>query len=200
MKYNQAKGPKIWRLVVPSNFELFSKDFALFLDKQSGEDSGIFIRKPSLWTKFVHTQEDKMRAGAGHRVRFILAECTGLQVQVMSWSDSRYEERYVFDYHSMFEHRGKKLTPVDCVFFPSLSSNKNAMPLLKGIKYVFYYFHSKNKMIPISEPSIQIFPFMFDLCFLALPRKIIIINLRELSQSQERFGLNLRGIKNIFFV
>lgn len=81
-----------------------------------------------------------MRAGVGDRVRFILAECTGLQVQVMSWGDSRDEERYVFDYHSMFDHRGKKLTPVDCVFFPSLSSNKNAMPLLKGIKYGFHYF------------------------------------------------------------
>ena len=132
VKYNQAKGPKVWRLVVPRNLEKYPTEFSLFLDKQSGEDSGFYIRKPSLWTKFVHAQEDRLR-GSGNRVRFTLSECTGLQVQAVDW-ENRESERYVFDYHSMYDSTGKRLSPVDCVFFPSLSTKKDAMPCLKSIR------------------------------------------------------------------
>ena len=122
----------MWRLVVPSNCEINPKLFSLFMDKQSGEDSGFFIRKPSLWVKFVHNQEDKMRSG--NRVRFILAECTGLQDHAMTWEASRVTERYIFDHHTMLDYTGNKISPVDCVFFAPLSTKKDALPLLKGVR------------------------------------------------------------------
>ena len=133
VKYNKSKGNKVWRLVVPSNYELNPKSFSLFLDKQSGEDSGFFIRKPSLWVKFVHNQEDKMRGG--DRVKFILAECIGLQDQALVWGDSRDSERYIFDHHTILDSSGKKLLSVDCVLFAPLSTKKDAAPLLKTIWY-----------------------------------------------------------------
>ena len=124
----------MWRLVVPKDMERYPSQFSLFLDKQSGEDSGFYIRKPALWTKFIHSQEDKLR-GSANRVRFTLTECTGLQAQVVDWGD-RDSERYVFDYHSMYDSSGKRLSPVDCVFFPLLSTKRDAMPQLKSIKFV----------------------------------------------------------------
>ena len=135
VRYNQAKGPKIWRLVVPRSAERYPRDFENFIDRQSGEDSGFFIRKNSLWTKFVQHQEDRLRA-AGARVRFILAECTGLQDHAMTWGSSRECERYVFDHHSIFDQSGKRLSPIDCVFYPSLSTKKDSLPVLKGIRSV----------------------------------------------------------------
>ena len=132
-KYNQAKGQKVWRLVVPKVLQKDPNKFEAFIDRQSGEDSGFLIRKASLWTKFVQHQEDRMHE-SGDRVRFILAESTGLQDQAITWGSSRESERYVFDFHSMFNHQGKKLSPVDCVFFPNLSVKRDAMPLLKGIR------------------------------------------------------------------
>ena len=132
VKYNKAKGPKVWRLVVPSNFEADPRSFSMFLDKQSGEDSGLYVRSKSMWSKFIQHQEDKMRSG--DRVRFTLAECVGLQDQVMTWGPDRAEERYIFDHHSMFDYTGKRLSPVDCVFFQPLSARRDAPPLLKGIR------------------------------------------------------------------
>ena len=60
---------------------------------------------------------------SGDRVCFILAECTGLQVQAMTWAATREDERYVFDYHSMLDHKGKKLTPV-----PGCRASPEGMP------------------------------------------------------------------------
>ena len=135
-KYNQAKGQKVWRLVVPKTLQKDYNRFENFIDKQSGEDSGFLIRKQSLWTKFVQHQEDRLHE-SGDRVRFTMAESIGLQDQVMTWGSSRESERYVFDFISMFDHHGKKLSPVDCVFFPNLSVKKDSLPLLKGIRYVY---------------------------------------------------------------
>ena len=123
----------MWRLVVPSSMERFAKDFSLNLDKQSGEDSGFYVRAPSMWTKYVHSQEDKLRE-SGKRIKFTLAECTGLQAQVIDW-EKRETERYIFGYHCMLDSKGKKLNPVDCVFFPALSTKRDAMPLLKPIRF-----------------------------------------------------------------
>ena len=138
VKYNLAKGQKIWRLVVPNTkeFEVNPRRFAQFIDKQSGEDSGLQIRSNSLWTKFVHNQEDRLR-DSGNLVRFIMAELTGMQDQAITWED-RSTERYIFDYNSMFDHTVKKLSPIDCVFFPTLSTKKDAIPLLKSVRYAFY--------------------------------------------------------------
>ena len=113
-----------------------ARKFAHCIDKQSGEDSGFLVRSNCLWTKFVHAQEDRLR-DSGDRVRFIMAESTGLQDQVMAWGDERDKERYIFDFNCMFDNRGKKLSPVDCVFFPPLSTKKDALPLLKAIRFVF---------------------------------------------------------------
>ena len=133
VRYNQAKGPKLWRLVVPRNAERYPRDFENFIDRQTGEDSGFFIRNNKLWTRFVQHQEERLRT-PGNRVKFILAECTGLQVDAMTWGPSRDTERYVFDHHSIFDHTGAKLSPVDCVFYPSLSVRKDSLPILKGIR------------------------------------------------------------------
>ena len=132
-KYNQARGTKVWRLVVPKEHEMNPRKFSHFIDKQSGEDSGFLIRNQSLWIKFVHHQEDRLR-GSEDRVRFIMAEATGLQDQAITWGADRGTERYIFDYNSMFGHNGKKLSPVDCVFFPSLSLKKDVLPSLKAIR------------------------------------------------------------------
>ena len=121
--------------MVPNSkdFEVNPRKFAQFIDRQSGEDSGMQIRSNSLWTRFVHNQEDRLRE-SGDLVRFTMAENTGLQVHAINWAD-RQSERYIFDYNSMFDHRGKKLSPVDCVFFPSLSTKKDTVPLLKALRY-----------------------------------------------------------------
>ena len=132
-----AQGKKIWRLVVPNTreFEVNPRRFASYIDRQSGEDSGFQIRSHSLWTKFVHSQEDRMRE-SGDSVRFTMAEVTGLQTQMLLDDRDRNSERYVFDSHSMFNSEGKKLSPVDCVFFPTLSMKRDALPLLKPIRFV----------------------------------------------------------------
>ena len=96
-------------------------------------DSGFFLRNSKLWTRFVQYQEERLRT-PGNRVMFILAECTGLQVDAMTWGPSRDNERYVFDHHSIFDHTGAKLSPVECVFYPSLSVRKDSLPILKGIR------------------------------------------------------------------
>ena len=120
--------------MVPKCYQKDPNRFETFIDEQSGEDSGFRIRKPSLRIKFVQNQEDRLHE-SGARVRFTLAEATGLQDQVVTWTD-RDTERYVFDFNIMLDHRGKKLSPVDCVFFPTLSLKRDAMPLLKSIRFV----------------------------------------------------------------
>ena len=105
-KYNEARVQKIWRLVVPKDHEINPRRFAQFIDRQSGEDSGFAVRSNSLWTKFVHSQEDRLRA-SGDRVRFIMAESTGLQDQAVIWGSDRNTERYIFDHNSMFDFNGK---------------------------------------------------------------------------------------------
>ena len=112
-----------------------SNKFEEFMDRQSGEDAGFLIRKPSLWKKFIQTQEDRHQA-SDNRVRFIFTEKIGLQNQVVDWED-RSTERYVFSHHCMLDHRGKKLSPIDCVLMPTLSFKRDAQRLLKEIKYVF---------------------------------------------------------------
>ena len=92
VRYNQAKGPKIWRLVVPRSAERYPCDFENFIDRQTGEDSGFFIHSKKLWSKFVQHQEERIRT-PGNCVKFILAECTGLQVDAMTWGPSRETER-----------------------------------------------------------------------------------------------------------
>lgn len=132
-----AQGQKIWRVVVPNTreFEISPRRFAACIDKQTGEDSGLQVRSNNLWTKFVHSQEDRLRESRTG-VRFTMAEVTGLQTQAVKWEESdRKSERYVFDYNSMFNSEGKKLSPVDCVFFPTLSTKKDAPPLLKAVRY-----------------------------------------------------------------
>ena len=85
--------------------------------------------------KFVHSQEDRLRESRTG-VRFTMAEVTGLQTQAVKWEESdRKSERYVFDYNSMFNSGGKRLSPVDCVFLPTLSTKKDAPPLLKAVRY-----------------------------------------------------------------
>ena len=136
-RYNLARGKKIWRLVVPNTreYEVNPRRFASCIDRQSGEDSGFQVRSVSLWTKFVHSQEDRLRE-SGDCVRFTMAEVTGSQFQSMVLGEEeRQSERYIFDYHTMLNCEGKKLTPVDCVFFPSLSTKRDALPLLKSIRY-----------------------------------------------------------------
>ena len=122
--------------MVPNSreFEVSPRRFAAFIDKQSGEDSGLQIRSNSLWTKFVHSQEDRLRESRDG-VRFTMAEVTGLQTQAINWEGDRKTERYVFDYNCMFNAEGKKLFPVDCVFFPALSTKKDALSLLKTVRY-----------------------------------------------------------------
>ena len=118
-------------------FEVNPRKFANFIDSQSGEDSVFQIRNHILWTKFVHSQEDRLRENA-EAVKFTLAEATGLQIQNMVWDQNgRESERYVFDHHTMLNCQGKKLSPVDCVFYPSLSMKKDAMPVLKPIRLVY---------------------------------------------------------------
>ena len=131
-KYNLARGQKVWRLVVPKVLQRDPFKFEAFIDKQSGEDSGFRIRKTSLWIKFVQHQEDRLHE-TGDRVRFTLAESTGLQEQVDGWHDDRESERYIFNHNMMLDHRGKKLRRIDCIFFPQLSLKRDALPLLKGI-------------------------------------------------------------------
>ena len=122
---------------MPKTLERNAREFESFLDKQSGEDSGFFIRQNGLWTKFVDHQVERFRTlDKGDRTKFIMAECTGLQDQAVDWNKGRETERYVFNHHCMLDHRGMKLSPVDCVFFPQLSAKKDAVPILKGIKYV----------------------------------------------------------------
>ena len=137
-KYHHATKQKVWRLVVPKEYELNPRKFSHFIDRQSSEDSGFIIRNQSLWIKFVHHQEDRLR-DTGDRVRFTMAESVGLQDQVITWGADRGSERYIFDYNTMLDHKGKKLSPVDCVFYPTLSLKKDSIPLLKSIKYVFCY-------------------------------------------------------------
>ena len=120
-------------------FEANPRRFASFIDRQSGEDSGFQVRSHSLWTKFVHSQEDRMRE-SGDSVRFTMAEVTGLQSQNMLWDEQdRHSERYVFDSHCMCNFEGKKLSPVDYVFFPTLSMKKDALALLKPIRFVLQF-------------------------------------------------------------
>ena len=72
---------------------------------------------------------------SGDRVRFTMAEVTGLQTQnMMGGLEDRDQERYIFDYHTMLNYEGKKLSPIDCVFYPTLSTKKDALPLLKSIR------------------------------------------------------------------
>ena len=134
-KYNLAVGQKIWRLVVPKAMQKDPYKFETLIDRQSGEDSGFRIRKASLWLKFIQHQEDRLHE-SGNRVRFTLAESTGLQDQIVSWHTDRESERYIFNSNMMLDHLGKKLSRIDCVFFSQLSTQKDAMPLLKGIRCV----------------------------------------------------------------
>ena len=120
---------------MPKEYEMNPRKFSQFIDRQSGEDSGFIMRNQSLWIKFVHHQEDRLR-DTGDRVRFTMAEATGLQDQVITWGADRGTERYIFDYNTMLDHMGKKLSTVDCVFFLTLSLKKDSIPLLKAIKYV----------------------------------------------------------------
>ena len=66
-----------------------------------------------------------------------------LQDQVVDWGNKeRDSERYIFDNHTVLNSKGKKLRPVDCVFFEYLSFKKECAPLLKPIRCVNYYsFH-----------------------------------------------------------
>ena len=126
-----AQGQKIWRVVVPNTreFEISPRRFAACIGEQTGEDSGLQVRSNNLWTKFVHSQEDRLRESqTGVR----LAEVTGLQTQVVKLEESdRKSERYVFDYNSMFNSEGKKLSPVDCVF-PNFVYKKGCPSFAKG--------------------------------------------------------------------
>ena len=46
----------------------------------------------------------------------------------------------MFDHHSMFDHTWERLSPVDCVFYPSLSVRKDSLPILKGISWILESF------------------------------------------------------------
>ena len=151
-KYNLLRGQKIWRLVVPKALQRYPCKFEAFCDKQSGEDSGFPIRKSSLWIKFVQHQEDRLHE-TGDRVRFTLAESTGLQEQVDGWHDDRESERYIFNHNMMLDHHGKKLRRIDCVFFPQLSLKRDALPLLKGITLVPGGRATFAKVIRVSTPD-----------------------------------------------
>ena len=64
-----------------------------------------------------------------------MAEWTGLQDQSVDWENRlRDSERYVFSSHVMLDSRGKKLKPIDCIFFEYLSYKKECAPLLKPIR------------------------------------------------------------------
>ena len=108
--------------------------FETFIDKQSGEDSGFRIRKPSLWKGFVQHQEDLLHE-QDRKVKFTLAENTGLLDTIVKIGDTS-TERYVFGPTMMLDSRGKKLDPVDVIFHPSLSLKLNSMPLLKSIRLI----------------------------------------------------------------
>ena len=133
-KYNLAtNGIKIFRVVVPKNLHYDSYKFESLIDKQTGEDSGFRIRDSCLWANFVRHQEDRLHE-SGNRIRFTMAECTGFQPQVSGWWEDRKAERYIFGHNSMFDCKGNKLRPVDCVFFPQLTFRKNTLPLLKPLR------------------------------------------------------------------
>lgn len=69
-------------------------------------------------------------------LRFLIAECTGLQDQSVDWENGgRDSERYVFSSHVMLDCQGKKLRPIDCIFFEYLSFKKECAPLLKPIRF-----------------------------------------------------------------
>jgi hypothetical protein len=132
-KYHEAnEGSKTFRLVVPKCFEKDHNKFEAYIDKQSGEDSGFRIRKPSLWKGFVQHQEDLLHE-QNRRVKFTLAENTGLLDNIVKTGD-RTTERYIFSANMMLNSQGKKLESVDVVFHPTLSLKLNAMPLLKSIR------------------------------------------------------------------
>ena len=117
---------------MPKNIEKDHNKFEAFIDKQSGEDSGFRIRKPSLWKGFVQHQEDLLHE-QDRKPKFTLAENTGLLDTIVKIGD-RSTERYVFNATMMLNSQGKKLEPVDVVFHPTLSLKLNAMPVLKPIR------------------------------------------------------------------
>ena len=128
-KYHEAEeGKKIWRLVVPKNFQMDYTKFEQFIARQSGQDSSFRIRKKSLWTSFIQHQEELLME---RKTKFTLAENTGL-LDMVQFGD-RNTERYVYNANTILNSTGKKLDVVDVVFHPTLSSSVNAPMLLKPI-------------------------------------------------------------------
>ena len=68
--------------------------FEQFIVRQSGQDSGIRIRKKSLWTSFVQYEEDLLQEKGNKK--FIIAENTCLLDTVFKLGD-RACERYDFN-------------------------------------------------------------------------------------------------------
>ena len=52
-KYHDAEeGKKIHRIIVPKSIQKDPAKFEIFIDKNSGEDSAMRIRKPGMWREF----------------------------------------------------------------------------------------------------------------------------------------------------
>lgn len=134
-KYHGADDDrKIWRVLVPKKVQLNYRDFELFIDQQTGEDSAFKTStKPKLWRGFIQHQEELLEQRT-QTTKFTIAENTGLLDTVLKVGD-RSTERYVFDHFTMYNSEGKKLTPIDVVFHPSLSTNVKAFPVLKPMSF-----------------------------------------------------------------
>ena len=133
-RYHKSNTKTLKRLFMPKKIQKNIVEFETFLDKQSGEDSSFRIRSRVLWLDFLRSEEDRLH-DSGQSVRYIIAESTGLQDQVvdMRGGSDRSTERYIFDDSSVFDSEGKPLTVNDCVFFPALSL-KSSIPKLKGFR------------------------------------------------------------------
>ena len=135
LKYHGAEdGRKIWRVLVPKKLQLNYRDFEMFCDQQTGEDSGFKTStKPKLWRAFLQHQEDLLEQRT-QTTKFSIAENTGLLDTVLTVGD-RSTERYVFNHFTMYDGEGKKLSPVDVIFHPTLSTNVKAIPVLKPMTF-----------------------------------------------------------------
>ena len=119
------------------------------MDRQTGEDANFRIRSRNTWLDFIHFQEDRLHDSNNLIKKFTIAEATGtynkgnkhilkiyigLQDKEVDFKSEvdRTQERYVFDEHSIFDHKGKLMSEIDCLFFPQLGI-RSTTPPLRGI-------------------------------------------------------------------
>ena len=106
--------------------------FEIYIDKHSGEDSGMRIRKSGMWREFVMHQEDLLQEREV-KLKFIMAENTG-RLDLPIITGDRSNERYVFNAQCILNSKGKRIVPVDTILHPSLSLKMNAPMVLKPLR------------------------------------------------------------------